>query len=105
MTTRGEYLNALDTIRKYRVQLASELHDVDNSFLFIGITPETRIGETGLSVHITNVLKCFDIGWSDPVGKLSDLSLNEFSRARNIGPKAMRELMSVCFAAGIKIKS
>lgn len=124
MITHKEYYDALTLVRKYRDQVmkdAKEVEDdsylilesVDNMKRFEEVTPDTLIDRAHMYLRLYNAIrkalwdkdlhnKNNPCEWK--VSRLSEISLMDFSRQRNVGKKTIRELTDLCQCAKITLK-
>ncbi len=111
--TYSEYKSALEVVNRYKLQLEEQLYDVkkevSNNLVFSDYGPDTEFFYVDCSVRLRNLI--FEHG--DKLGlcidgdiKMKDfsgLSINEFSKCRNVGVKAIRELIELCHYSGVQL--
>lgn len=114
--TRKEFEKAIKLITDYEVQMREDVHEFKKRIItvhkFAGVIPDDLLLDTDISVRVINQLKGFlscyytdDKGFSDTTVKdLSEISIQELTRGRNIGRKTIEEIQELCFYAGTPIK-
>ncbi|MCM4167363.1 DNA-directed RNA polymerase subunit alpha [Arenibacter antarcticus] len=110
MVTYDEFLEALDTIRKFQKQV-SELYretegEVGSISKFVGVDRNTKIYRLPLSTRTFNVLKAMDKielleGTTQDLAKLS---LKELLHTKNAGRKTIHEIKELCLFANLEMK-
>jgi DNA-directed RNA polymerase alpha subunit len=111
--TREEYLKAIDIIHQYVETAKQDIKNADSLMKkyrndFIGVSKNTRIRDTGLSVRTINCLKAstnLRMGWDDTVGSLENqFTLKELLAMRNFGSVSIKEINRLFTITGMKFK-
>lgn len=113
--TTNQYKKALIIIQRYqelmrceRIQLYG-LEKANRLEIFKDVTPETFIYDSNISTRLCCGIKiALDKGdiemHSLKIKDLSDISLSNLYKLRNVGKKSIEELQDLCQCAGITLK-
>jgi len=123
MITKEEFLNALDLVNRYKIQMETEIKFVekqiqDNRLNNVGITKDTLIPDINMSVRTLNILRFgvayiprfshlkqgsrfeFDI----KISELESLTKTEILGLRNSGKKTLEEIQNIFLQVGFDLK-
>ena len=98
--TFDEFLKACDIVERYIVQQKIVIKDAEifkERIPHFGVTLESGIEDLTMSVGLFNSLR-YHIGYKEGGIKVKDLlniSLSDFGRCRNVGPKRITELKEI----------
>ncbi len=103
MITKEEFLNALEIVNNYKIQVSKQYEEMkknldDKDFSHFILTPKTRIEDSELSVAAMNILKRCEIEY---LGELEQFKKSEIMRFYGIGKKTFSEIENCLFQAGI----
>ncbi len=105
-----EFVEALETVRKYRRQIKEHHKDIterlDSISVFATVSRDTHIKDSKLSTRTLRTLHEYDIVniHRGKVGDLEPLSLKEIGRCKGLGIKGMNELKELCPYTGVAIR-
>ena len=103
MITKEEFLNALDIVNNYKLQVSNQFEEMkktldEKDFSHLVLTPKTKIVDSGLSVLAINILKACEIEY---LGELEQFKRKELMRFRCMGKKTLAEVEKCLLQAGI----
>jgi hypothetical protein len=114
MATYEEFQAALKIVNEYKLQTERLYKDVvqkvDNISKYANVEADTKINDIGLTSHLKYSLINYNylyntVHWLDAkVSDLSEISISKFTKQRNVGNARVKELLELCFYAGIKLK-
>lgn len=123
MITKNEYEKALFIVEQYLLQFQNERLDEETTLWykhyskFLGISKEDDIfkyastklmnsliyNRDNLKLNIKNTMSA--LNYYLPIEELSKLSLSEFKKSKNVGPKTVWELKAICYYAQVRLKN
>jgi hypothetical protein len=122
MITYHEFKKALNVVNKYIKQHEIDLESLspvndktvnpepENHAEFAHVHAEMRVCDTNCTPRLYNTLRFssqrFGIDWNREIKMkdLSNISVSEFLKCRNVGVNTVEELKEMCFHAGVTLQ-
>ena len=113
MITKEQFLEALEIVNNYRIQLEKHYKEVNDVSKFFYTKPTDLIIDVGLSVRLLNILYplyCSSRGFSREdfhkvkVSDLGHTSISELNNLKNFGKNTLLEIKELCYYAGVNLK-
>ena len=107
MITNEEYQKAICIVKAYRQQCIEVITEVDKLTDKFYELRNSKLGDSNLSVRAKNVLfyNNFELNHFESLVKdLSNISLNELLKCKNMGKRSLLEIQELCNKANILMR-
>lgn len=106
MVSHKEYQNALSVLKAYKQQCIEVIDEIDENINEYYVLRESKLFKSNLSVRIKNVLlgNNFGLNRDSLVKDLSNISMNDLLRCRNLGKKSLSDIKELCKLANVSMR-
>ncbi len=114
MTKYSEFKKALKIVNDYKAQHENKYKEVINTIThgskFAKVTKDMKVHDVDCSLRLLNSLYTYyyqvqiKFNHDTKISELSNISIKEFARQRNIGKLTVDELKEMCLYAKVSLK-